>query len=277
MSLTKMCVCEELKRDSQKEKEISNDLKNLGLLVSRAIYKNGAIFTVHLCIGNGSSRFSLDEPLILYHKRPLNRKDKQVFAEFNSTDIPAEYLSDIREILIGTPSPSEISTPVSITKVAKKKCQGEFLSLLPEEFQTKKPRRCLPSKCLKLPDGHHVLFHFGKRRSSATVTTCIVAARYTEDCALSNTPFYMIMLHFNQEFNVLAADGFYFEVASTFQTKDCLNPTIPFYHHLFTNSEAHEIIQYDLPEKMEENGVCSLSTLLHRANQIRYMHLLSQS
>lgn len=267
-----MCCCEKLKQDSQKEKIISNNIKNLGLLVSRAIYKNNAIITMHLCIGNGSSRFSLDKPLILYHKRPLNGIENQVFDDFSSDDIPIQYLSDVSEILLNPPSPCDITNQGDIiNELAMEKCQGEFLSLLPEEFQTKKPGRCPPNKCLKVPYGHYVLLHFGKGGNGAVVTTCIVAARYTED-ALNDTPFYMIVLHFNEKFNLLVADGFYFQAASTFQVKDYLNPTIPLYHHLFTKSEAQEILQNDLPQKMEENGVYSLSTLLHRANQIRYMH-----
>ena len=267
MSMREKCTCEEMKQNSCKVKTISKDLRNLGLLVSKTVYQRNAFITVHLCTGNGSSRFSLDEPFVLYHKRPLDGEEKQVFAEFASNNI-SEYFSDVIEILMGQPSCFE----VNITELAKTKCQGEFLSLLPGEFQTKKPRNgCPPSKCLKVPNGHHVLLHFsenGIKRNSATVTTYIVAARYTEDQVLSETPFYMVIMHYNTEFNLLAADGFYFE-ASTYQVKGYLDPTVPLYHHLVTISEAQDILQNNLPQIMKENGVYSLSTLLHRANQIR--------
>lgn len=104
--------------------------------------------------------------------------------------------------------------------------------------------------------------------------TYIVAARCTEDHGLNDTLFYMIILHFNVELNLLAADGFYFEATSNFQVKGFLDPTIPSYHHLLTISEAQDILQNDLPQMMESNGVHSLSTLLHRANQIRYYCVL---
>ena len=277
MSMGEKCTCEEMKQNLHNVKTISKDLRNLGLLVSKTVYQGNAFITVHLCIGSGSSRFSLDEPFVLYHKRPLDGKKKQVFAEFASNDI-SEYLSDVIEILMNPQSCFEFNASI-ITELAKSKCQGEFISLLPEEFQTKKPRKCSPSKCLKVPNDHHVLLHFsekGIRRNSATVTTCntvttyIVAARYAEDHALSETPFYMIIMHYNTEFNLLAADGFYFE-ASTYQVKGYLDPTVSFYHHLVTISEAQDILSSTLPQKMKENGVYSLSTLLHRANQIRYI------
>ena len=270
MSTGEKCTCEEMKQNLHKVKTISKDLRNLGLLVSKTVYQGNAFITVHLCIGSGSSRFSLDEPFVLYHKRPLDGKEKQVFAEFASSDI-SEYLSDVIEILMNPQSCFEFNA--SITELAKSKCQGEFISLLPKEFQTKKSRKCSPSECLKVPNDHYVLLHFSEKetkRNSATVTTYIVAARYAEDHALSETPFYMIIMYYNTEFNLLAADGFYFET-STYEVKGYLDPTVPLYHHLVTISEAQDILSSTLSQMMKENGVYSLSTLLHRANQIKYV------
>ena len=273
------CIhCDKLKQDSQKVKTISEGLRKLGLLSSRTIYKRDAIVTVHLCVGSGSSRFSLDEPFVLYHKRPLDGRKKLVFANFISSDTQTEYFSDVSEILMGPPT-SSVFTKTNITRLAKEKCQGEFLSLLPQAFKTKKPRTgCPPNKCLKVPNSHHVLLHCSekeKRGSSTTITTHIVAAS-TEDLALNNT-FYMIILYYCIEFNLLAADGFYFEAGSTFQVKGFLEPTVPLYHHLVTTSEAQDILHNVLPQMMERKGVYSLTTLLHRANQIRCYTMITQS
>ena len=113
-------MCKKLKQNSCEVKTISKGLRNLGLLVSKTVYQRNAFITVHLCIGNGSSRFSLDEPFVLYHKRSFDGREKQVFVNSLSSDIPAEYLGDISEILMGRPSSSDIST--SITELAKKEC-----------------------------------------------------------------------------------------------------------------------------------------------------------